>query len=667
MISNRSSRSRRRVVLTALLATVLVAAAPPTAQAVLPNQEFYDRAAHTVNDDITASTSYALQIYNPGTSATMNGHRITSNGNVAVGSTGFGRIELTNVIVSNAGDYALISDLHGTLVMNGGSISNPRAIAIRGIYPTASAVLAVRGGDIVIANVDIQAGGAAFYAEDGGQLTGIFNGQTIRGGLALLDAAQAGVINLTASDNSSLYGVAKLSNPTTATANLTLNSGATWTMPGNSLLSNLALNGGIVSFTSPSGSYKTLTVLGNLTGSGGVFNINANLAAGQADLLKIQGNTSGSYQLRVNNQGAGAAPHSAVKVLQLNPAATNTATFSGTDIGPYRYDVAQGSTLSGYSGVGSGLDYYLYNSAQPSNLSQGAISSSAGSVVAWYGEMNEIRKRLGEVRLGQTSSDDIWSRMYATKFAVRPAGADSYRQITHGIEIGKDNPQSFHGGKKISGVLVGYGKGDSSFVSGGSDSTDSTYLGAYGSWLRDDGSYFDLIGKYNWFNHSYSAPALGGGSDSGSYRNQGLGLSAEIGKHIERADGFFVEPALELSSLWSGSASYNSANGLAVHVPSARSLQLRVGCTIGKTWRKQDGGTRQLYGKMSWVNEYAGDSSVRVDSATFDASLKGHQWVAGLGFVDDGKNHQLYLDAEKSWGNSVSKEWGFNAGYRWKL
>jgi outer membrane autotransporter protein len=70
---------------------------------------------------------------------------------------------------------------------------------------------------------------------------------------------------------------------------------------------------------------------------------------------------------------------------------------------------------------------------------------------------------------------------------------------------------------------------------------------------------------------------------------------------------------------------------------------------------------------VSWVNEYEGDSTVRVDSATFDSCLKGHQWVTGVGFVEDGGYYQIYVDAEKSWGNTVSKAWGVNAGYRWKF
>jgi outer membrane autotransporter protein len=423
-----------------------------------------------------------------------------------------------------------------------------------------------------------------------------------------------------------------------------------------------------VAFSPPSsGDYKTLSISGNLSGSG-TFHMNANLAGDRADLITVGGASSGSYQLYINNLGGAAAAHMAVKAVGLNASAANTATFSGGgDQGAWSYGIAQGSAISSYRGVNSLTDYYFYNTGSPSRCGSAAIGTAASTNVVWYGEMNEIKKRMGELRMGAQSGDDFWVRTYADKFNVTPAGGESFNQIMRGIELGRDKPQSFAGGKKFTGFLAGTGSADNTFASGGMGAANSIYAGAYGSWLRDDGSYFDLIGKYNWFRHSFNTPLLGGGSDSGSYRNKGFGLSAEIGKRLKHGNGFFVQPEAELSAMWSGSANYASANGLAIQVPSANSLQLRLGCTVGRKWQDVDEASRQIYGKLSWVNEFRGDSRTVVDSAPFDSSLNGHQWVTSVGFVEDGKRYQLYLDAEKSYGNTVSKAWGFNAGYRWKF
>lgn len=229
------------------------------------------------------------------------------------------------------------------------------------------------------------------------------------------------------------------------------------------------------------------------------------------------------------------------------------------------------------------------------------------------------------------------------------------------------NDYYFYNGEQLTGFLLGYGKDSNDFYSGGSGTDYSNYLGSYASWIRDDGVYFDLIGKYNWFRHSFGTPLIGGGSDSGSYNNQGLSLSAEAGKRFQRGNGYFVEPAVELIGLWSTPVSYATANGLSVDVPSTNSLLLRLGCTAGRKWRGGDGVNREIYGKVGWVNEYAGDSKINVDSVSFDSSLKGHQWLTGVGYVEDTGRYQIYVDAEKSWGDTTSKVWGLNAGYRWKF
>lgn len=641
--------------LAAALCTAAVLALPtPAAWAALPSQSFLDGAAHTVNDDIAGNLFVGLS----GTSATMSGHRIDNAAGVAVFATKCGSITLNGVAVT-AQDIGIGTDEGGRIAMTGGSITvtGANATGVHNYYSSST---------ITLTDVAVEATGTALSSSGNNVLTATVHGQNITGGTYLMYADFSARIDFQAYGGSRLYGIAALSNG--GTANLTLNS-STWIMPGSSSLTSLTLNNGSVAFSPPSsGGYKTLAVSGDLAGSGGSFHLNTNLAAGTGDLITVGGTASGSHTLYITNLGGAAAARTAVKVAALNAGAANTATFSGGgDQGAWRYGVAPGSAISSYSGVNSLTDYYFYNTGRPSNITYAAIGDSAAGTVLWYGELNEIKKRLGDLRLGARSGDDFWVRTYADKFNVTPVGSEAFSQIVRGVELGKDNPQAFAGGRKFTGFVLGAGRADNTFSTGGTGEIKSFYAGAYGSWLRDDGVYFDLVGKYNRFRHSFSSPILGGGSDSGSYRNTGLGLSAEIGKRIERGNGVFIQPEAELSALWSGSAGYTSANGLAIEVPSANSLQLRLGCTAGRKWQDGDGASRQVYGKLSWVNEFRGDSRTVVDSVPFDASLKGHQWVTGIGFVEDGKRYQLYLDVEKSWGNTVSKAWGFNAGYRWKF
>ena len=295
-----------------------------------------------------------------------------------------------------------------------------------------------------------------------------------------------------------------------------------------------------------------------------------------------------------------------------------------------------------------------------------AIASSADLAVTWYGEMNEIKKHLGDLHSG-SQSGDFWVRSYADHYKTKPISGQTVYQTMKGAEIGKDNATSFSDGKKIAGFVLGGGTSDNTFTTGDSGTTDSVYFGAYGSWLKNDGSYFDLIAKYNRFNQDFTSTVYGGGTDSANFHKNGFGLSAELGKHIDRENGVYVEPQAELSSFWSNKADYTTTNGLIIQSLRSSSFQLRLGGVIGKKAQLANGGNRQVYSKLSWVHEFDGDSQTVVNQATFDSSLKGSQVVAGLGFIEDTENHQIYLDVEKSWGNTTSKLWGANIGYRWKL
>ena len=712
-LQQRRSNSLRR--LTAALGTAVVLALPGPAAAFDINDTFsgdsigdnglYNTSSVstvTITGTGTVTGTAGCGIVNRGTITTLTNSG-TVTGTVAgiyndsgtiTALTNSGTIAGTNYAIYNQGTIGAIYNT-GTIsgdngIYNTSSVSTVTITGTGTVTGTAGCGIVNRGTITTLTNSGTISGTGTngFGIENQGTITTLNNSGTIAGtNYAIYNQGTIGAIYNTGTissngyciyvdDNSSadvvsesggtLLGATYVS-ASGGTLNLTLNNGSTWTNTGDSSLTNLTLGGGAVRFAAPSANtYHSITIKNALTGSG-AFYLNSNLASGLADCLVVDGTASGSYQLVVSNTGGAVKSNPAVKVVDIASGAASSATFSGgTDVGAYRYSIAQGTAISSYSGV-NGLEDYYYYSSGPSTPAQAAIAENSGTVVAWYGELNEIKKRLGDLRMGAQTSDDLWARIYADKYSVLPGGGNAYNQIMRGVEIGRDNPQSYKGGKKYTGFLLGYGKADTTYSGGGSGKADSNYVGAYASWLKDDGAYLDLIGKYNWLRHDFTTPVLGGTEDSGLYRNQALGLSLEFGKHIERGNGVFIEPQIELASLWSKGASYTTTQGLAVDVPSARSLQLRIGCAAGQKWTDRDGASRQVYGKVSWVNEYAGDSTTRVDTASFDSSLKGHQWVTGIGFVEDTKRYQLYLDVEKSWGSDTSKEWGMNTGMRWKF
>ncbi|MBP2651465.1 MAG: hypothetical protein H6Q74_2290 [Firmicutes bacterium] len=445
-----------------------------------------------------------------------------------------------------------------------------------------------------------------------------------------------------------------------------IDSTSTWNVSADSTVTSLTNSGGTVNLLYSDGTYYTLTDTGNLSGSG-TFKMNVDLSdTSLLNTITVDGTASGTYAIYFTGQNAAyLATNSLTSPIKVLSTGTSTATITGGgDFGAYRWSIAAGSTLSSSY---SSSDYYLYNTYTPSTPAYAAIDTTASNVAAWYGEMNEIANHMNELRVASKYNDDFWSRTYSNKFTVKPNGGKSFTEVMSGVEVGKDNASFFDGGKKVTGFLVGAGKADNSFSTGGSGSVDSYYGAAYSSWIKNDGSYFDLIGKYNSFSNDFSATLLGGEiTDTASYHSNSFGLSAQIGKRLEKGNGVFIDPQASVTVLRSNSADYTSTNGLAVSLPANTSMQFKLGGTFGKKTTDSNGDSRQVYGKLAWVQNSSSDSKTIVDEASFDSNLKGSQVVTGIGFIQEVGSHEIYINVEKSWGNDLNY-YGGNLGYRWKF
>ena len=140
-------------------------------------------------------------------------------------------------------------------------------------------------------------------------------------------------------DNSQLNGAVKQydgTNKTPVTLNLTNNT--TWDLVDNSEVTDLHLNNSAVSLTNKNAPYATLTITGNLTGSG-TFNLNTNIAENKSDKIVVQGTAEGNHKIGVTNQGANVA-NGKVTLVETNG---GNAAFSLTnpnnrvDLGAYQY------------------------------------------------------------------------------------------------------------------------------------------------------------------------------------------------------------------------------------------------------------------------------------------------------------------------------------------
>lgn len=285
-----------------------------------------------------------------------------------------------------------------------------------------------------------------------------------------------------------------------------------------------------------------------------------------------------------------------------------------------------------------------------------AVSSMTNlSLMTWRQENNDMNKRLGEVRASE-GSQGVWARMARGQSKYGQQGIKNqynYYQLGYDSKISDD---------WILGGAFTYTDGDSSYTNG-SGTNKHTGFAVYGSNLRDDGSFIDLIAKYAHMKNDFD---VNGGVGSGDYSTNGLSFSAEYGKRFHQ-EGYWIEPQAELTYGRVSSADFMTKNGASVHQDSMDSLVGRLGFSLGKDIKQGN-----VYVRASYLYDFQGDTSVTMSkggaATSFKTDLGGGWWEFGVGTnLDLGHDTHFYLDVETTAGGDVDTPWQWNAGVRYSF
>lgn len=285
-----------------------------------------------------------------------------------------------------------------------------------------------------------------------------------------------------------------------------------------------------------------------------------------------------------------------------------------------------------------------------------AVSSMASlSLMTWRQENNDMNKRLGEVRASE-GSQGIWARMARGQSKYGQQGIKNqynYYQLGYDSKISDD---------WILGGAFTYTDGDSSYTNG-SGTNKHTGFAVYGSNLRDDGSFIDLIAKYAHMKNDFD---VNGGVGSGDYSTNGLSFSAEYGKRFHQ-ESYWIEPQAELTYGRVSSADFTTKRGAKVHQDSMDSLVGRLGFSLGKDIKQGN-----VYVRASYLYDFQGDTAVTMSkggaATTFKTDLGGGWWEFGVGTnLNLGHDTHFYLDVETTAGGDVDTPWQWNAGVRYSF
>ncbi|WP_249412105.1 autotransporter outer membrane beta-barrel domain-containing protein [Pseudomonas sp. Seg1] len=543
---------------------------------------------------------------------------------------------LSSAILVEEGVQADIHVLNNSKLLAGNNI----LLDVQG----ASTVTMAVANSTLQGNINIADGSTANLTFDQGQMTGD----------VLVDGSSSASVTL---QNQSQF-TGRLDK----VASVNIDSHSNWTLTGNDSIGALGMNGGNVTFGAADApaTYYQLNV-GALSGNG-TFVMKGDFATGEHDFLNVVGASAGDFALAVAASGL-----DAVAPQQLTLARTGTtdgaqfalAGNSVVDVGTWSYSLANRENGEG------GRDWFL-------DPTTAVISPGARSVLAlfntaptvWYGELSSLRSRMGELRFngGQAGG---WIRTYGNKYNVADGSGTGYQQQQQGLSLGAD--ARIGESQVLVGVLAGTSQSDLDLNRGTSGTVKSYYVGPYVTWLDSDtGYYVDGVLKFNRFRNESKVNLSDGSRTKGDYDNWGVGGSAEFGRHIKLADGYFIEPFTQLSAVQIQGKRYTLDNDMDADGDRMRSLLGKAGATFGRNFGFGNGAVAQPYVRAAIAHEFASNNEVKVNNNVFNNDLSGSRAEFGAGVaVAMSAQWQVHADFDYSKGEHIEQPWGANVGVRY--
>ena len=297
-------------------------------------------------------------------------------------------------------------------------------------------------------------------------------------------------------------------------------------------------------------------------------------------------------------------------------------------------------------------------------MMRGAKSAMTTTMLSMRDNMTTMTQRLGDIHEG--TEDGIWARTYGGK-ANYDKDLTKTKESFWGVQMGADKKQAsgWH-----TGVSFDYQDGNATYELGGKGDPKLYTLGIYGTKVKDNGEYIDVVAKAGRGQNDYTVYNDMGHKLKGDYKANAMGLSVEYGKRIEKGDNYLT-PQIQLSYMKLQGTDYDAisdyAGGKKMHVEQdgMTSLVGRIGIAAGKRTDKTD-----LYLKANLLHEFKGTTA-----STFSAENEptgkvdqdfGDTWAE----ISIGVNHNIdkdkmiYADITKSFGGDYEMEWKANAGIR---
>ena len=336
---------------------------------------------------------------------------------------------------------------------------------------------------------------------------------------------------------------------------------------------------------------------------------------------------------------------------------TGSIEFDANGKGTYK----DGSVENTYTGD------YIYGDSETAMM-KGAKSAMASTVMMWRSESNDLLQRMGDVRLA-TEESGVWAKYYGGKYEM-DAQNTNFSTSYKAYQVGYD--KAVGNGWNV-GVAVSHNEGDSRYDRGGEGEMTVTSLSVYGNKDYGDGRYLGLILKGSQLKNEYEVFNNDGYKLEGDFKTWGTSISAEYGKRIEKGNGFYFDPSVELTVGHVQGKDYTATSDMLAAYGKTATMQVeqddfnsiigRIGFGIGQRTDKAS-----YYAKLALAHEFGGDFDTHYTAEeTKGTNIDfGDTWyemqLGGTAKLSD--NSLLYATYERSFGGDVTEKWRVDAGLR---
>ena len=428
--------------------------------------------------------------------------------------------------------------------------------------------------------------------------------------------------------------------------NLSIRNGATFKATGDSSLTNIDADGGVIDV----GEHKVR--IDNLnTGNGGTT---VNTTSVKDKQIEI-GNNTGDGAIAVNADLTHGSFSGTDEELR---AALNNMIWADKNSSTKDATIKATGLVSDMT-VNKDLSDKTISSVQTtaSDVVLSLTDIASNQMLAWRAQISDVSKRMGDLRTYDTMSGG-WVRMFGSRSEYGDRNMDN-KSTT--IQVGTDRRVAGNG---YVGLMAHYSEGDGDLVNGSTEDKAHGF-GIYGGWMADDGQFVDVILKRTRMDTDYKLKYTTGTESNGNFHTWGTSLAMEYGWRLAcDKTPFWIEPQAEVTYGHLEGVDYTTSAGVKAHQKGMDSLVGRLGLSVGYT---KDANT--VYAKASVAHEFEGESSATMrsgQSLTLEQDIGG-TWgeVAVGGTVRLNKSIAAYGEFQTTFGSPVETPYQWNVGVRY--